>query len=480
MLVSTKVVELSLVDNDHCKRLKDPSSSGRFHLETWLPFSEAAKLDRGNANVRPASERKKPFKDMVETVENNPATFHLKNRGIVYRCENFQFDNARKLLRVLVPDVTQEQLDDLEDGDSKFGIADGGHTFEVIQQTMVRKNELAEREGWTEPFVRVHFLAGSSDEVELEQVVEALNVSSQVQQFTLDEYQNKFDELKEALKKSGFDVNLIAFRENEDKEWDIREIIQRMACFLKDRWRSTQPANMYKSKGKALDLFTNEATRDEFRKLYDVVGDIITLPEFVQSQFSQGDAVKGRKFGKLKAVKTLKVPKVRPGTKYQTEHEMDLAASLPIAAAFRELLELRGDRYYWRVDYRRVFPLAAEELYKALLNKSRTLRVVNSLGADTEYWTQASNIVLRAKDEALSATRIHRQELEEEPDTQNAELAKAQEPEDRKARLAAERTDPALRNRRKAIEAQMAIGLTKQQAEENYALNVPTKTDLQK
>ena len=72
LLVPTKVVELSLIDNDHCKRLKDPSSSGRFHLETWLPFSEAAKLDKGNANVRPASERKKPFKDMVETVENDP------------------------------------------------------------------------------------------------------------------------------------------------------------------------------------------------------------------------------------------------------------------------------------------------------------------------------------------------------------------------------------------------------------------------
>ena len=33
------------------------------------------------------------------------------------------------------------------------------------------------------------------------------------------------------------------------------------------------------------------------------------------------------------------------------------------------------------------------------------LKVVNALGADTEYWTQASNILLRAKDEALSASR---------------------------------------------------------------------------
>ena len=402
MTIPTKVVELLLVDNDHCKRLKDPVSSGLFHLETWLTFSEAAKLDKGNANVRPASERKKPFKDMVETVENDPTTFHLKNRGIIYRCEKFEFDNTQKILRVTVPNFSPQELDELENGEPKFGIADGGHTFEVIQQTIGRQHELMEREGWSEPFVRVHFLAGNSSEVELDQVVEALNVSSQVQQYTLDEYQNKFDELKEALKKSGFDTKLIAFRENEDKEWDIREIVQRMSCFLKDRWKSTQPASMYKSKGKALDLFTNETTREEFRKLYDVVGDIITLPEYIQSEFSQGDSVKGRKFGKMKAVKLLKGAWTRPGTAFSTQHQMDLAASLPIAAAFRELLELKGDRYYWRVDYKKVFPIVAEELYKALLGKLRTAKGVNSIGSDTEYWTMASNILLRAKDEAIS------------------------------------------------------------------------------
>jgi hypothetical protein len=242
----------------------------------------------------------------------------------------------------------------------------------------------------------------SVDSGELEQVVEALNTSSQVQQYTLDEYQNKFDELKDALQKGGFDPNLVAFRENEEKEWDVRELIQRLACFLKDRWRSTQPASMYKSKGKALDLYTNETTHGEFRKLYDVAVDVVTLPEFIQSEFSKGDAVKGRKFGKLRAVKTLKKPYTPPGTNYSTDHEMDLAASLPIAAAFRELLELKGDRYYWKADYKEVFKLAAEELYKALLNKVKTAKAVNSLGADTEYWTQCANIVLRAKDDVIS------------------------------------------------------------------------------
>ena len=64
---------------------------------------------------------------------------------------------------------------------------------------------------------------------------------------------------------------------------------------------------------------------------------------------------------------------------------MDLAASLPIAAAFRDLLELKGDRYQWKADYRQVFKAASEELYKCLVMKSRTTRSVNALGADTEY-----------------------------------------------------------------------------------------------
>jgi len=402
MLFPTKVIEVTPRDNEHIKRLNDPADTGLFHLETWLPFSAAAKLERGNANVRPASQKKKPFRDMINTVENSPSTFHRKNRGIIYVCEKFEFDNKNRILRLTIPDIDPDDFEDLENGELKFGIADGGHTFEVIQQTVARMNELRERDGWAEPFVRVHFLAGQGFESgELEQLVEALNTSSQVQQFTLDEYQNKFDELKEALQSGGFDPSVVAFRENEDKEWDVRDVVQRLACFLKERWKTTQPASMYRSKGKALDLYTNEATHDEFRKLYDVAGDIVMLPEFIQSEFSR-DTGKGRKFGKLRAVKTLKKPWTPAGTSYTTDHEMDLAASLPIAAAFRELLELKDDRYYWRVDYKEVFKAAADELYKTLLNKVRTAKAVNSLGADTEYWIQCANIILRTKYEILS------------------------------------------------------------------------------
>jgi hypothetical protein len=401
MLYPTRIIEFTPRDNDHCKRLKDPSEGHLFHLELFLPFSEAVNLEKGNANLRPPSEKKKPFQDMVDTVEKDPASFHLKNRGITYLCDRFEYDNAKRRLQVTIPDLPSPEGNGLADDAPRFGIADGGHTFEVIRQTVARINELKEQEGWTEPYVRVHLLAGEAIE-EIDQVVEALNTSSQVQQYTLDEYQNKFDELKDALSNANFDPGLVAFRENEEKDWDVREIIQRMACFLKDRWKMTQPTSMYRSKGKALDLYTNESTRLEFRKLYGVIRDVITLPEFIQSQFSQGDLVKGKRFGGLRAVKTLKKEYTRPGTEFPTEHLMDLGASLPIAAAFRELLELRGDRYHWKVDPKEAFKRCAEEMYRVLASKSRTAKSVNSLGSDTELWTQAVNIVLRTKDEMLA------------------------------------------------------------------------------
>lgn len=403
MILPTKTVDLFIRDNDHVKRLKDPQSDARFHLETWLPFGEAVKLEKGNANVRPASESRKPFKDMVETVEKDPRSFHLKNRGITYLCERFEYDNSRRTIRVAIPNVEAADLEDTDFDDPRFGIADGGHTYEVIRHTIERQHQLMEQEDWTEPFVRVHFVAGQDiDSSSVEEVVEALNTSSQVQQYTLDEYQNRFDDLKDALRDANFDISLIAFRENEDKEWNIREIIQRLACFLKDRWKTNQPYQMYRSKGRALDLFTNESSRDEFRRLYSVVGDIVTLPEYIQSEFSRGQAVKGKRFGGLRAVKALKKSYIRPGTPYQTDHLMDLAASLPIAAAFRELLELKGDRYQWRIDPKVAFQHCAEELYRALASKSRSARTVMSLGQDSEFWMQTVNIVLRTKDEMLS------------------------------------------------------------------------------
>src|SRR3984893_4078943 len=304
MLSNSRKVVVSIRDTDHCKRLADPISKNTYHMEDLLPFTEAQKLDPGNANVRPFSEQKTPFKEMLTTVETAPETIHLKHRGITYPPQDFEFDNKTKELTVSVPDIPKMAYED--DSAPIFGIADGGHTWEVIIRTIGRLEELRQSEGWSEPFVRVHLMSGDVVQDAVSDIVEALNTSSQVQAYTLDEYQGKFDELKEALKASGFDTSLIAFRENESKEWHVVEIIQRLACFLKERWQEVPPTNMYKSKNKALGLYVNEASSVEFRRLYSVINAVVTLPEYVQHQLSQGGVIENKKLGRVRGVKVLK------------------------------------------------------------------------------------------------------------------------------------------------------------------------------
>src|SRR5262249_28125111 len=142
-------------------------------------------------------------------------------------------------------------------------------------------------------------------------------------------------------------------------------------------------------------------TREEFRRLYHVVSDVVTLPEYIQSQLSQGEGIERMKLGKMRGVKTLKKLSARPGSTFQTRHVLDLAALLPMAAAFRELLVLRGDRYQWRISPYELFPKCAEQLYKALLNRSGKAKIISHLGTDTEYWGACAQIVMRAQTSLL-------------------------------------------------------------------------------
>jgi hypothetical protein len=157
---------------------------------------------------------------------------------------------------------------------------------------------------------------------------------------------------------------------------------------------------MYRSKGRTLELFSSEDGQREFKRLYSVVRDVLTLPEYVQHAF--GETLRGKRFGGLRAVRTLKHGWTRPGTTFETHHVMDMAASLPLAAAFRECLDLRGGVYKWRCTPAEVFPYCADDLYRLLVSKSRVARSMNALAADGEYWSGAVAIVLRAKDEALT------------------------------------------------------------------------------
>jgi hypothetical protein len=344
-----------------------------------------------------AKKENPPYKEMMRSVEASPEFFHLKDRGITYFCEKFQYDNQSHKLVVTIPNVPKSKLD--EEASPRFGIADGGHTFKVVEDVVHDIESYQQDEDWKEPFVRVHFMASEMGSILggiEDEVVEALNTSAQVKRYTLEEYRGKFDELKDALSDSRFDISQVAFRENEDKPWQITEIVQRLACFLKDRWKITPPSSMYRSKDKALQLFISD-DEGEFKKLYPIIKDVVTFPEFIQSSLSEN--IEGRKLGKVKGVKKLSKQFRRECTDYLSDYRMDGAIMLPMASASRTLLVVKGNSYQWKVNPYNVFKVCADDLYEVLLGRVRRVKSATQLGSDQEYWMGCEKVVMSAKDD---------------------------------------------------------------------------------
>jgi hypothetical protein len=399
------VITLRVADPDHCKRIKDPFDPNLHQLETLLAFSEVNKLVNGNANVRKPKESSKPFKNMLDSVDKTPRAFHIKNRGITFICDAFDLgpsaaNGSRQLNITLADDGDGDYMDEEITDARKEGIADGGHTFAVISNTMLRIEDLKKNEEWTEPYVRVRFITSKAAFVIPEEMVEALNTSTQVKEHTMDEYRNEFQPLKDIFTKAQFNITHIAFRENDTAQWDIRDILQRVGCFLKDK-QNLGP-QMYKSKQKALKMYIDPKTREDFLALSDVMLDIAFLPEYIESQFSNKENMKTRnRFGGLRVVKPLKVGYRYPEIGYTTYHRLDLAATLPLAGAFRELLQTNPatGKQMWIVDWREAFKRTAEELYRTLVSNLTTS--ASSLGSDSAYWNAASLVISRAKSEML-------------------------------------------------------------------------------
>jgi hypothetical protein len=161
---------------------------------------------------------------------------------------------------------------------------------------------------------------------------------------------------------------------------------------------------MYRSKQKALKMYIDPKTREDFLALSDVMLDVAFLPEYIEAQFSSKEHMKTRnRFGGLRVVKPLKDDHVYPGINLKTRHRLDLAATLPLAGAFRELLQTdpASGKQVWVVDWKEAFKRTADELYRALTNNLATVSPIASLGSDQAYWTTAANDILRVKSEML-------------------------------------------------------------------------------
>jgi hypothetical protein len=319
--------------------------------------------------------------------ENSP--FFLLNRGMLISVKDVKFDN-----------VNSEIVLWLED-DSVHGVVDGGHTY----RTIMEYRDLLSKE--QKQFVRIELLTGIEDI--FEDVAAARNTSVQVQDKAIAELKQKFEIIKQSIVSEPFSDD-IAYRENEEKNIDVSDILTLLYMFNLERHkdREKMAVSAYSSKQACIKEYTKTYDKYEengrteenpYYKMRPVMSDFFKLYELVETSMARKykEAHNGGKYGSVKGVDVPKSESKFESKFYHSpmDHRTPRGFLYPIVGAFRAILEEKDGVYAWKADPFEFFEEIGKNLVSETIERSRTLgNNPNAVGKDAGHWKQLYNNVL--------------------------------------------------------------------------------------
>jgi hypothetical protein len=306
------------------------------------------------ANARDAkSFNKRVYQDVKRNlIGEDPATpgyFDLMNKGITIIAEQVRRIDDKNYELVIRPNQ---------------GVVDGGHTYGLICSLL---NDPALRE---EQHVEINVRTGVEPDM-WPDVSRGLNTGIQVAQHSLDNLAGHYDWLKLELDDQPY-TNKIAWREKDDGEYDVRDLICIMeALNVIDYPNDTgqHPVPAYEKWSIPTQKFSRDAEEHEknlkgskYFRLRHILKDALKLYDIIRRDFYQvyNDADLGAA-GKLSIVEQCRGEKVfefpfsgLPATKYR----LTKGALFPIFAAFRNMVVIdRDGEARWRNGFDEVVDL---------------------------------------------------------------------------------------------------------------------------
>ncbi|MGR3218287.1 MAG: AIPR family protein [Candidatus Anammoxibacter sp.] len=315
------------------------------------------------------------YKGVRDSLEDgSDLSFHLKNKGITMYAHKVDYSDDKKVATI-----------HMGEGD---GIADGGHTYEII---------LASKSDGLCPenqYVKIEVLTGVPLNMRVD-ITGGLNTTVQVQAASLANLEGKFEWLKDTIKGMDY-AESIAYKQNEKAPFNIRDIISILTLFNVNQYLPPKhPRDAYVSKGKCLELYLRE--EDSYKMLKPILKDILYLYDYVQIKGKEKyNAQTGGKAGAMKGVYT---EKRKRGNYHFSFMNMDADQKLydgalyPILGAMRYLVEQKSgeDVYSWRLssfdEVKKFFDEIAPELIGITHNTSVQYGLKpTSVGKDNNHW----------------------------------------------------------------------------------------------
>jgi AIPR protein len=348
------------------RRMPHPSIPG---LEKHYFLIKASELPTGiplNANPRDANLNRRVYKQVHSSLLNEtsePGTFDLMNAGIS--------TIANRVKRL--SDV--EYILAFED---KHGIANGGHTYELVQS--------AKSDGTIpdEQHVEMRVFTGVPDAL-IADIAKGLNTSMQVKEFAIENLRGNYDWIKALVATKPY-ANLIAWRENEDKPYDVVDLLCVLEClnvFDYPNNGTRHPVSAYEKSSLVIKSFADDAEAGtlKYERLGPILLNALFLYDVIRRDFRDvyNNVIKG-KAGALKIVD--KAPRNKPfkfpfSGAEESEFRLSAGAALPILAGFRALVEIDS--------------------------KTKKARWVDNFGGTLDFWQYVKTDVVTRTHEAIGA-----------------------------------------------------------------------------
>lgn len=179
---------------------------------TQAPTIPRELWDWREVNPREVNRRSSVYKAIARTLVEEPERFHERNRGITIVADDVVFDDKRQEVVLTLHDTKLN------------GVVDGAHTLDAILEAQKQPPE----NGWP-AYVFIKAITGVEGD-QIAEIAGGLNTSQQVDLKSLENLREHFDQLQRVLADQSFGES-IAYKMNEDKPVDVREVLYYLAVF---------------------------------------------------------------------------------------------------------------------------------------------------------------------------------------------------------------------------------------------------------
>ena len=270
--------------------------------------------------------------------------FCLINRGIILSAKDVRFDNKTDLVEI-----------DLDDP-SVHGLLDGGHTY--LQVRNYKEGETEEREV-EQQIIKVEIVTGlSADQVV--DVADGRNTSNQVKEVSLDDLQDGFADIKEALKDQPYAGDL-AYKEYETYDGDdkrakpvsVVEILKCLVSLDRDTFNDEKhPTQIVSRDNETIAFYREHKTR--LKPILGLLPEALVLSDTIKQKYVECYSKAGGHATKIgerdnKFFKKLKKPKPLYFSNGSAAYSFPDSLRLPVFAAFRALIQrTKQGKCTWR------------------------------------------------------------------------------------------------------------------------------------